>query len=205
MVEEKEIKKEEIKEKENEEGCLDIYSPKEDSFLLKKAILEEELKGKKCLDMGAGSGIQAEAMFEAGAEEVTSVDINPKVIAELKKKTHKMLDSCWTRLESDLFVNVDKEKFDFIAFNPPYVPSDEIKWKDTDGGEKGREITDKFIEQFPSHLNPKGVLLLLITSLNDEKEVIELIESKGFEVECVERQKLFFEELIILRITHKQG
>jgi len=199
MVEEKEIKKEEIKEKH-----LDMYSPKEDSFLLKKAILEEELKGKNCLDMGAGSGIQAEAMFEAGAEEVTSVDINPKVIEELNKKRHKLLDSCWTRLESDLFVNVDKEKFDFIAFNPPYVPSEEIKWKDTDGGEKGREITDKFIEQFPSHLNSKGVLLLLITSLNDEKEVIELIESNGFEVECVERQKLFFEELIVLRATYKQ-
>ena len=28
--------------------------------------------------------------------------------------------------------------------------------------------------------------------------------SKGFGVECVERQKLFFEELIVLRATYKQ-
>jgi release factor glutamine methyltransferase len=203
----------------------EIYPVKEDSFLLKDSILLEKLIGKKCLDLGSGSGIQAYAMFSAGANEVISVDINPYVINLLKKTKSQIVGQSmnnpsdlkktnifynlkffdfskkkWKLIVSDLFSNLNGEKFDFIAFNPPYVPTDEIKWVDLDGGKKGREVIDCFIEQFPKYLSSNGVVLLLVSSLNSLDEVVSLISSKGFNVSIISEKKLFFEILYILRI-----
>ena len=62
-----------------------IYTPAEDSYLLARFI-PLYAKSKSFLDMGAGSGIQAETALKAGASSVLVVDIDPKVIAHLIKK-----------------------------------------------------------------------------------------------------------------------
>jgi len=180
---------------------MEVYPPAEDSWLLEEAIKKENLKGKNCLDMGTGSGIQSKAMLEAGAEKVTAVDINPDAIMQAKKNNSKLIDKI-TFFEGDLFKfihNNPLEKFDLIAFNPPYVPSDDIRWKDTDGGEKGREIIDIFTREFDKYLAKGGVLLLLISSLNNEKEVLEALDKKGFVSNIILEKKLFFEKLLIIR------
>jgi release factor glutamine methyltransferase len=179
---------------------MEVYKPQEDSFLLEKAILKEDLSGKGCLDLGTGSGIQSKAMAKAGAEKVTAVDINPESIKLATANTKNIKNI--TFFEGDLFNFIRKdssERFDFIAFNPPYVPSDEIKWKDLDGGKKGREIIDIFLNEFYDYLAPKGTLLLLVSSLNNEKEIIEILERKKMGVSITTRKKLFFEELFVLK------
>jgi release factor glutamine methyltransferase len=180
---------------------MQVYPPAEDSWLLKEAILKENLKGKKCLDMGTGSGIQSRAMVTAGAEIVTAVDINPTAIKQAMKNNSKLKDKI-TFFNGDLFSfmhNNPDEKFDLIAFNPPYVPSDNIKWKDTDGGERGREIIDIFINEVREFLAPGGVLLLLVSSHNNEGEVVSVLSKKGFVSQIILEKKLFFEKLFILR------
>ena len=179
---------------------MEVYPPAEDSWLLQEAILKENLKGKKCLDVGTGSGIQSKAMVGAGAEIVTAVDINPDAIKKAKENTQFLGQI--TFFEGDLFKYIkenENEKFDLVAFNPPYVPSDGIKWKDTDGGEKGREIIDIFIKEVPKILAKKGVLLLLVSSHNDEKEVLGLLNKKGFVSKIILEKKLFFEKLYVIR------
>ena len=179
---------------------MEEYKAAEDSWLLKEAILAEDLKGKNCLDMGTGSGIQAMAMLEGGAKNVTAVDINPNAIKASKKKNSNV-DNI-TFFEGDLFKflhNNPAEKFDLIAFNPPYVPSEEIKWKDTDGGERGREVIDVFLEEFERALAKKGVLLLLVSSHNNEKEIMGVLNKKGFVSQIILEKKLFFEKLFVIR------
>ncbi|MFA5931538.1 MAG: HemK2/MTQ2 family protein methyltransferase [archaeon] len=193
----------------------EVYSPSEDSWLLEECILKENLVGKKCLDLGSGSGIQSVALFKAGASEVLSVDINPLALIETKKKVNDFLSkqkkNNKTQIpghspkyrgarKSNLFSAV-KEKFDFIVFNPPYVPSDEIKWVDLDGGEKGRVIIDKFLPQVKKYLNKQGVLLLLLSSLNKPNEVSSILKKEGFSVKVIAKKKLFFEELVVLRVV----
>lgn len=190
----------------------EVYSPSEDSWLLEECILKENLVGKKCLDLGSGSGIQSVALFKAGASEVLSVDINPLALIETKKKVNSFLNgqkkNNKTQIpghtqkyigarKSNLFSSV-KEKFDFIVFNPPYVPSEEIKWVDLDGGEKGRVIIDKFLPEVKKHLKRKGVLLLLLSSLNKPNEVSSILKKDGFSVKVISKKKLFFEELVVL-------
>lgn len=182
---------------------MQVYEPAEDSFLLEECILEENLEGKKCLDMGAGSGILSEAMLKKGANLVYAIDINYKALLASQKRNSDYKNKM-KFIESDLFEKLKGEEFDFITFNPPYVPSEEIKWKDLDGGKKGREIIDKFITQFVGHLSSTGVCLLLISSLNNYEEVKEEITKKGLFVNVIARQKLFFEELMVLKITKKE-
>ncbi len=181
---------------------MEVYSPSDDSFLLVDCIKKEKLTNKTCLDMGCGSGVESEAMLLSGAKNVLAVDINPDAVKETKKRIKtsfpgRILGSFKTK-KSNLFSNV-KEKFDFIAFNPPYVPSDSIKWVDLDGGKNGREVINVFVPQAKKHLNKKGVLLLLITSLNKPSSVKKLLKENGFSIKVVGRKKLFFEELLVLR------
>lgn len=181
---------------------MEVYSPSDDSFLLVECIKKEDLSNKSCLDMGCGSGVESEAMLLAGAKSVLAVDINPNALAETKKRIKTSFPGHIFKLfkskKSNLFSNV-KNKFDFISFNPPYVPSDEIKWVDLDGGKEGREIIDKFIPQAKKHLNKNGVLLLLITSLNKPSAVKKILKENGFSVRVVGRKKLFFECLFVLK------
>lgn len=200
---------------------MEVYSPSDDSFLLVECIKKEKLTGKTCLDMGCGSGVESEAMLLSGAKNVLAVDINLNAVKATKKRiktqlsgqsklkvcgSHKAsaLHGHFLKLfkckKSNLFSNV-KEKFDIIAFNPPYVPSDSIKWVDLDGGKNGREVIDVFIPQARKHLNKKGVLLLLITSLNKPTSVKKLLKENGFSVKIVGRKKLFFECLLVLKCT----
>jgi release factor glutamine methyltransferase len=174
---------------------MQVYSPQEDSHLLEDAILKFDLTNKACLDLGTGSGIQASAMSKAGSTNIVCVDINYKALLASQQKNKACVGVKF--IESDLFSRV-KDSFDFIAFNPPYVPSDEIKWKDLDGGEHGRDTIDKFLEQVPDHIIIGGNLLLLVSSLNDESDIIKILESKGFIAKIISEKKLFFEVLYII-------
>jgi release factor glutamine methyltransferase len=119
-----------------------IYEPKEDSFLLQKYV-KKFASEKSVLDMGTGSGIQAEAAMDAMAEHVLAVDIDVKSVDKLSTRDYEVR-------RSDLFSRVD-EKFDLIIFNPPYLPQnpdeDSESARATTGGVKGDEIMLDFLNQ----------------------------------------------------------
>ncbi|MDD3159553.1 MAG: methyltransferase [Candidatus ainarchaeum sp.] len=179
----------------------EVYSPEEDSYLIEKCILEENLTNKKCLDMGTGSGIQSKAMYKAGARNIFAIDINYKALFASQKNNHEITQSI-RFVESDLFSKISNEKFDFIAFNPPYVPSGKIKWKDLDGGKKGRETIDKFLNQLPNHIVNGSILLLLVSSLNNPDEIIDILENQGFITKIINSKKFFFEEIFVIRAIY---
>ncbi len=153
-----------------------IYEPQEDSFLLRKWV--KRLAFGKVLDMGTGSGIQADAAREKGLDVVT-VDINPEVKADI---------------HSDLFENVSG-KFDTIIFNPPYLPEDEYD-KDVAnvGGKEGYETILRFLDQAYEHLTDEGIILIVFSTLS-KPEVILSHAKKKYKVEILEKLKIPFEEL----------
>lgn len=165
-----------------------IYEPREDSYLMKKAIEELDLDGKTCLDMGTGSGIQAEAMLDSGAEKVVAADINPEASEEVSEEVNFV--------ESDLFENLEGS-YDLIVFNPPYLPGN----KNTDGsetwkgGEKGIEITGNFLDEASDYLSEKGAILFIVSSLADSKDL-----NSEYDFTVVDRKKLSFEELLLIEL-----
>jgi release factor glutamine methyltransferase len=174
---------------------MDIYNPSEDSFLLSKNV-REHAKGK-VLDVGTGSGVQAAAASEK-CKDVTGVDINRDAIKFCKER-YKELDF----FKSDLFEYV-VGKFDTIIFNPPYLPMDEDDEKIFDpalfGGKEGWETIERFFHDVRKHLNPKGIILLLFSSLTNKEKVDNIIKSAGFQYEQIDSLKLDFEELYVYKV-----
>ncbi|MBI4150024.1 methyltransferase domain-containing protein, partial [Candidatus Woesearchaeota archaeon] len=87
-----------------------IYEPREDSYLLAKWA--KKLSFGKVLDMGSGSGIQAEtALASPKVTSVLAADINPEAVALLTSKGIYAV-------QSDLFSKISDKlgKFDTIIF-----------------------------------------------------------------------------------------
>lgn len=173
-----------------------IYEPREDSFLLEKAV-KKYAKNKSFLDMGSGSGIQAKAANLAKAYSVLAADIDREVVKNLKNQGI-------SAVHSDLFSNI-KRKFDVIAFNPPYLPEDRREDKEsaivTTGGKKGDELILKFLKQAKSHLTKKGILLLVVSSLTPKKSIINLLKKEKFVHKSILKERFFFETLEVWKIS----
>ena len=173
-----------------------IYEPAEDSYLLQKQVKIYVKKDMKVLDLGTGSGIQAETAKQI-TNNVLAADINKEAVEFVKKKGIKSI-------QSDLFSNI-KEKFDLIIFNPPYLPEDKREDKEsaltTTGGKHGYEIIEKFLKQVKNHLNKEGKILLLFSSLTNKEKINQILKENEFTFDIVASQKLP-QELLYVYIIH---
>lgn len=179
-----------------------IYTPAEDSFLLQRN-LKNYVKNKRVLDMGSGSGIQAETTLKSQASTVLASDINPKVIKFLKNKFKHNKNI--KIIQSNLFSNI-RGKFDMILFNPPYLPRDNREDKEsqsvTTGGKRGDEVILKFLKQAKLHLNNRGIILLIVSSLTPRKRINSLLKKLNYKSNVIDSHKLFMETLELWEIRN---
>lgn len=171
----------------------DIYEPREDSYLMSEFLKKIKIeKSSKILEIGSGSGIQTKTIIQKGTppENLVLSDINRVAVIHLTKKFPKS-----KVILSDLFSNI-KGNFDIILFNPPYLPEEpRDNKKDTTGGKKGPETINKFLFQAGKHLNKKGFILLITSSLTGK------INWQKFEKKLLSKKKVFFEELYLWKLT----
>lgn len=174
----------------------DVYPPSDDSFLLIESFHVK--KGEKVLEIGCGSGIVSLHCAKNGAK-VTAVDINPKAV-ELTKKNAKNNNLALDCFLSDVFENVEG-KFDTVVFNLPYLPVDEKGplEKSWSGGEHGVEPLPRLLPELRKHLAENGRLIIVVSSLTDEKELNSLLS--GYVVETLSEESFFFEKIRVLKVT----
>lgn len=172
-----------------------IYEPAEDSYFFKR-FLENNFRKVNCkplsfLDMGTGSGILAKTAKELGFCKIVAVDINKEALIKFKEEKIE-------KIESNLFENI-KGRFDIIIFNAPYLPRDNREPKDsqiaTTGGKEGDEISVEFLKKTKEHLNKKGKVYLLISSLTPDNKI------NKFNPREVATKKIDFEKLRILEFN----
>lgn len=158
----------------------------------------------RILDMGCGCGIISLACAKANPESIIlGVDKNPNAVenAENNAKRNGIKNTGFA--QSDLFSNV-KGTFDAIIFNPPYLPTAEReKLRGNlnlafDGGRSGREVTDRFLAQFPKFLKKGGTLLMVESSLAGIEKTIAKLEKMGFGAKVVEEERFFFEKIVVI-------
>jgi HemK-related putative methylase len=183
-----------------------IYEPAEDSFLISESVRnyledipEEEKKKILVLDMGTGSGIQAESCVSEGIKKqnILCADINPEAVEYISSLG-------FNSVKSDLFSSkqIQGMKFDLIIFNPPYLPAHRYdSQSDTTGGEKGDEVISAFILASKNYLTENGKIILLISSLTPGKKIEREMKKNNFKKKVVNKKKLFFETLEVWLIN----
>jgi release factor glutamine methyltransferase len=180
----------------------DVYDPSEDSFLFAQNLTVKP--SDWVLDLGTGSGLLA-ILAARTAHHVTAVDINPYAIrcAKANAKQNHVHDKM-DFLQADLFSAFHAVRFDVVLFNSPYLPSEEGEmdsWigRSWAGGASGREVIDRFIMEVPTVLAVGGRVLLMQSTLADEKETIRRFEQQSFAASVVASLALpFFETLTLI-------
>lgn len=107
--------------------------------------------GWRVLDLGCGSGVVGALAARAGAV-VTAVDLDPRAVAAAR--TNGVADA----RQGDLFGPVAGERFDLVAFNPPYFPG--VGWgrpyRAALYGGRGLAVVRRFAAAVGGHLAPGG-------------------------------------------------
>lgn len=136
--------------------------------LLLDYINSIDLKGKKVLELGCGSGIISLLAASKGAL-VTASDINKTALEALEKASIKNALPVHV-IYSNLFDKLHEKHFDYIIINPPYYPKAPKNDKQHAWfcGENF-EYFEKLFEQLPSYIEHSEVLMILSEDCDLEK------------------------------------
>jgi release factor glutamine methyltransferase len=177
-----------------------VYTPAEDSFLMLGALTIA--KDERVLEMGCGSGMVSVHCAKARAV-VTAADVNPAAV-QCTKTNASINDVLVNVVTSDLFDHV-QGIFDLILFNPPYLQGEERTMEDKAwaGGPTGTETLFRFLEEAVPHLDPKGRIVVVVSSDMDQAALDKVL--KPFHVKELASMRLFFEELRVLELRPVSG
>lgn len=172
-----------------------VLIPREDTEILVQEILSrtnlndfKALENIKILDMCTGSGCIAISLAKyIENADVTAIDISKKAI-EVAKENAIINDVEVHFIESNLFENIQDQKFDSIVSNPPYIkkeviPSLQVEVKREpiialDGGISGLDFYEKITSEASNYLTENGILAFEI-GYDQGKSVSEIMKHNG--------------------------
>ena len=169
-----------------------VLIPRQDTETLVEEVIKiaKKINAKKFLDLCTGSGAIAVSLAKyIDRSFVTAVDISRKAlnVAKLNARNNEVEDRI-TFVESDLFKNLKKEKYDMIVSNPPYIKREVLKKLDKevqkephialDGGYDGLDFYRKIINEADEYLKFHGYLCFEI-GYDQKEDVEELIKEQG--------------------------
>jgi release factor glutamine methyltransferase len=171
-----------------------VFQPPSDSYMLADQLRRERLgPGVNVLDLCTGSGHLAVVAALAGASAV-AVDVSRRAV--VSARLNAVLNGVRvTGLRGNLFAPVASRRFDVIVSNPPYLPHPDERLprrglaRAIDAGPRGRAFLDRICAQVGDHLTPRGVVLLVHSSVCGERETIEALSAHGLAAEVVFRHR----------------
>lgn len=170
---------------------------------IKKCISVAELGAEqssiKILDLCTGSGAIAISLNYVLAQkninaEIMASDISTKAL-DIAKKNNELNNTSVKFVESNLFENIQKNDFDIIVSNPPYIKRKIIETLPCqvqaephialDGGEDGLDFYKKIIDQACKYIKNGYVLLEIGYDQKDEVEGLFRTNGRYSEIETV--------------------
>ena len=108
--------------------------------------LGQDLGGKVCLDLFAGSGAMGFEAASRGAKHVVMVESKPTIVSALQVNVEKLKAAQveLIRMDAIAFIMSDSRQFDVIFIDPPYRLG----------------LTPKLLTLLPSHLAKDGLIYI---------------------------------------------
>ena len=163
--------------------------PRPDTEILVEEVIKiaKQKYNPKILDLCTGSGAIAISLKKyVPNSEIIGIDISEKAIEVANKNANK-LNADVKFIKSDLFEKLNKEKFDIIVSNPPYIKKEEIKKLSKevqkepeialDGGIDGLDFYRKITSQAIEYLKTESFLCFEI-GYNQKNDVMKIIEEQ---------------------------
>lgn len=177
----------------------EVYLPSDDTFLLLQAVLANT--PQRFLEVGTGIGMVAIGAAKAGAR-VVATDISADALATARANARRngvLVDV----VRAHTLAGLRPERFDLIAFNPPYLPT--LKEERVpgplnaafDGGPDGLAVTRSFLNELPAAPPPT---LLIASGLQPEGLLQRELASRGLQGMEVASIRLPLERLSVVRI-----
>ena len=190
-----------------------VLIPRDETEILVTKAIEIALKtnSKKILDIGTGSGCIACSIAKAIDGLILGIDISKEALDVANKNAERLiLNKRVSFKESDLFSNLEDEKFDIIVSNPPYIPPQEkaniqkevLKEPDLalyTKDNKGLEFYEKITQNAPKYLNKNGYILFEI-GINQSEDVKNLLLKNGFKNIQIEKDLANIDRVVIAQI-----
>ncbi|RYY86046.1 MAG: methyltransferase domain-containing protein [Chitinophagaceae bacterium] len=167
--------------------------------LLLRYLCTLPLRGRRLLELGAGSGLISIVMAQLGSY-VVATDINETALQQLEANAIANAVALEIR-QSDLFNELRGERFDMIAINPPYFKGTprserEYAWYCGPAG----EYFARLFRQLEDHIYPHSEVLMVLSDGCDREMIAAHAAAAGFRMQCVLRRPNLMETNFIYRI-----
>ena len=188
-----------------------VLIPRQDTEILVEEVMNiaKKTNAKTILDLCTGSGAIAVSLAKyLPNTEITAVDISQEALKVAKKNAiSNEVENQITFISSDLFTNLENQKFDIIVSNPPYIKEGVMKELDKEvkmepelalnGGKDGLYFYRKIVSNAYQYLKYKGYLCLEI-GFDQKIDVIELIENEEKFENTYSKKDLYDNDRIIV-------
>lgn len=167
-----------------------VFVPTQGSFLVWKYLFRTRAgDGKRCLDIGCGSGILTVQLALNGAEHVHAIDIQREAVANtLANAFRNGVSERVSGAEVDLYAWLPGETYDLIVaslYQMPVNPFERVtSHRPVDYW--GRNMLDHLIGQLPHLLADRGVAYIMQLSILSQMRTAELLEQAGLDARVVD-------------------
>lgn len=191
-----------------------VLIPQPDTEVLVETVLEickkYDKQNLKILDLCTGSGAIAISLSKILDIKIFASDISQKAL-EIAKKNNIENNTKVEFIESDLFKQINEEKFDIIVSNPPYIKNEDIKTLSKQvqnepyialaGGEDGIDFYRKIIDDSYKYIKKNGFLCLEI-GYDQKEDLIKLIkQNENYKYENCIKDLSNNDRCIVVRIV----
>ena len=188
-----------------------VLIPRQDTEILVEETIKiaQKTNAKKILDLCTGSGAIAVSLAKYLPQtDITAIDISNEALKIAKKNAiNNKVENQITFVSSNMFTNLNEEKFDIIVSNPPYIKRNviEILHKEVkrepyialNGGEDGLDFYRKIVKESYQYLKYGGYLCLEIV-FDQKIDVIGLIENEEKFENTYSKKDLYDNDRIIV-------
>lgn len=167
--------------------------------LLLQFLKTRKVKGRKLLELGAGSGLISLVMAQRGADVYAS-DISPIAVKNIQENAKKNAITLRT-LQSDLFHSLKGIVFDTIVINPPYYPrnpANEAEYAWFCGSYF--DYFKKLFSELKQHIHQDSEVFLILSEDCALSSIRTIAQSENFILQKVYQKKICGELNSIFRL-----